>query len=600
VASAQEAEFRAMFIDQANPKIHLPLGPEPCPDVVRQQVERICEASDFAHSERLKRFLRFIVDETLSGRGDRLKAYAIALSVFERDQSFDPQADPIVRIEAGRLRRALEHYYFTDGIHDPVSITVPKGCYVPQFAWRTVEIPVRLPEHVDADAADDADDPQPASAAFDLRARRHWAAALVAGLAVALLAGIAVSSGWRNTGAAPARPMILVVPFVSAGETSSAALMAAGLTGAMIDTLVGERGLRVMGRETTRWAQSDLSFSVLRKDYGLTHVLEGDVLAQNGRVTISARLVDAQTHAILWVSRYERGATTALADVEADIGAKVLATLGHPGEELSPSARGVDGLAAGQVAWDAYACKLRFYQYRADMTPENHAGVRQCLEATVGRMPKDAGAWGMLSLVLIDDLRGAAGDGGDRAATLARAKQAAATAVSLSPGDARALEADALALYFSGKPAEGRAAAEQAMAASPNDPEVLGEVGPRIAQAGEWDEGRRLLLQAIALNPANAGYYAGHLAFIAYMQGDIAAAADFIRRTNANQFATRSLVEAIIAAEMGDSDGAAAARDRFVAVVPGFMGRLDEEIASRNMTSADADRLRKGLAKAGF
>jgi len=49
------------------------------------------------------RLSRFIVDETLSGRGDRLKAYAIALSVFERDPSFDPQADPIVRIEAGRL-----------------------------------------------------------------------------------------------------------------------------------------------------------------------------------------------------------------------------------------------------------------------------------------------------------------------------------------------------------------------------------------------------------------------------------------------------------------------------------------------------------------
>jgi adenylate cyclase len=592
-----------MFIDQANPKIHLPLGSEPCPDVVREQVERICEASDFAHSERLKRFLRFIVDETLSGRGDRLKAYAIALSVFERDQSFDPQADPIVRIEAGRLRRALEHYYFTDGVHDPVSITVPKGCYVPHFAWRTVEIPIGLPQHVGADAADEADGPRPSSIAFahraGLRRRGGWAAVLFAALAVALLAVIAVSTGWRNTGTAPARPMILVVPFLSAGETSSA-LVASGLTGAMIDTLVGERGLRVMGRETTRWAQSDLSFSVLRKDYGLTHVLEGDVLAQNGKVTISARLVDAQTHAILWVRRYERGATTALADVEADIGAKVLATLGRPGEEQTLAARGGDGLAAGQVAWDAYACKLRFYQYRADMTPENHAGVRQCLEATVGRMPKDAGAWGMLSLILIDDLRGAAGDGGDRAATLARAKEAAATAVSLAPGDARALEAHALALYFSGKPAEGRAAAEQAMAASPNDPEVLGEVGPRIAQAGEWEKGRQLLLQAMALNPANAGYYAGHLAFIAYMQGDIGAAAEFIGRTNANQFATRSLVEAIIAAELGDPERTAAARERFVAVVPGFMSRLDEEIASRNMISADADRLRKGLAKAGF
>jgi len=60
------------------------------------------------------------VNETLAGRASQLKGYTIATAVYERNEGFDPQVDPIVRVEAGRLRRALEHYYLTDGINDPV------------------------------------------------------------------------------------------------------------------------------------------------------------------------------------------------------------------------------------------------------------------------------------------------------------------------------------------------------------------------------------------------------------------------------------------------------------------------------------------------
>ena len=84
-------------------------------------------------SDRKRRFLKFIVQETLAGHADRIKAYTIAVDVFGRDPSFDPASDPMVRIEAGRLRRCLEHYYLTEGSADAVQITIPKGGYVPQF-----------------------------------------------------------------------------------------------------------------------------------------------------------------------------------------------------------------------------------------------------------------------------------------------------------------------------------------------------------------------------------------------------------------------------------------------------------------------------------
>ena len=105
----------------------------PSAEAVRQELERVLASPDFVASDRLKEFLRFVVEEALAGRGDRLHAYPIALEVLGRDASFDPQTDPVVRMEAGRLRRRLERYYFGAGQSDPVRIDIPKGGYAPTF-----------------------------------------------------------------------------------------------------------------------------------------------------------------------------------------------------------------------------------------------------------------------------------------------------------------------------------------------------------------------------------------------------------------------------------------------------------------------------------
>ena len=78
---------------------------------VREQLERILHSAPFLQSQRRQRFLEYIVNETLAGRGERLKGYNIALAVFDRPQNFDPAVDPIVRIEAARLRDKLREYY---------------------------------------------------------------------------------------------------------------------------------------------------------------------------------------------------------------------------------------------------------------------------------------------------------------------------------------------------------------------------------------------------------------------------------------------------------------------------------------------------------
>jgi adenylate cyclase len=101
--------------------------------LIERHLERVLASDAFDASERNRRFLRFIVEETINGRSDRLKGYTIAVAVFERGCEFDPQLDPVVRIEAGRLRRSLERYYLTDGARSEIRITIPKGRYVPEF-----------------------------------------------------------------------------------------------------------------------------------------------------------------------------------------------------------------------------------------------------------------------------------------------------------------------------------------------------------------------------------------------------------------------------------------------------------------------------------
>ena len=99
----------------------------PKPDEIRRQLARVVGSPEFDASERNRRFLEHVVEESLAGRADRIKAYSVATSVFERDETFDPQIDPIVRIEARRLRQSLERYYLTAGREDRVFIEIPKG-----------------------------------------------------------------------------------------------------------------------------------------------------------------------------------------------------------------------------------------------------------------------------------------------------------------------------------------------------------------------------------------------------------------------------------------------------------------------------------------
>ena len=103
---------------------------------VRQQLNRILASKTFSQVERLKRFVSFIVGETVGGRGGDLKEYVIGVQVFGKEPSFDPRTDPIVRVQARRLRTRLARYYRDEGNSDELIVDLPKGGYAPVFRTR--------------------------------------------------------------------------------------------------------------------------------------------------------------------------------------------------------------------------------------------------------------------------------------------------------------------------------------------------------------------------------------------------------------------------------------------------------------------------------
>jgi hypothetical protein len=103
-------------------------------DEIRQQLKLIFADRIFSVSDILKRFLLFITEETIDGRSNQIKEYTIGLNVLHKTFAFNPKEDAIVRIHAGRLRRAMNNYYRTTGSSDPIYISIPKGSYVPSFS----------------------------------------------------------------------------------------------------------------------------------------------------------------------------------------------------------------------------------------------------------------------------------------------------------------------------------------------------------------------------------------------------------------------------------------------------------------------------------
>lgn len=215
----------------------------------REQLDRILRSKSFRQVDRLHRFLDFIVTETLAGRGDHLKEFLIGIEVFGKESSFDPRMDPIVRVQARRLRARLSRYYREEGQHDEIIIELPKGGYTPTFQ--------------------NAEPSEPKHA----------------------LASVLVS---RNT--------IAIAPFVDNSEQQDLKYFCRGLTDQILHTLTNVKKLRV-----TLWNPSEH-----RTDAAATRVT-GSVQKFRETVRVTTHLVDAVNGCHLWSASLDRPLENVLA-----------------------------------------------------------------------------------------------------------------------------------------------------------------------------------------------------------------------------------------------------------------------------------------------
>ena len=265
---------------------------EPAADEIRDQLDRILASEPFAHSDRLRRFLRYVVDRTLAGEGDRLKEYVIGAEVFDRNDQYDPRLDSIVRVEAGRLRAKLDEYYVGAGRRDPVVIRLPRGGYAPAFEQGQPLVTTPVPTA-------DTTVTRPA------RTRRRTALLGVIGAAVVLGS---ITVGRSTMSRSPTRPpavTIAVLPFASYSTEETTRLLAARVTSGVTGHLARYETLGVVSHT------SALQFGGARRPLrevaaalNADIVLEGNLLTEGDRVRVDARLVDAATDRKFWVEEF--------------------------------------------------------------------------------------------------------------------------------------------------------------------------------------------------------------------------------------------------------------------------------------------------------
>jgi serine/threonine-protein kinase len=243
----------------------------------RSALERILASDDFVHAGRMSGLLRFVVEKTLAGGCGEIKEYLLGVEVFGRDSSFDPRLDPVVRVEARRLRGKLNEYYAGRGAGDAVRIVLRKGSYVPQFEPK--------PE------------PEPASRS---RSAALWA--LVAALGVVLAGVLLFSPG--VAGRHPRVPIAVVL------QANSRQPFAGGLGEAVSIELSRQAGLQVAAwpRVERYLAQEgETRAGQIARDLNVKVLLFLSVQESGGRIRTGAHLIDPVSGWKSWAGDYERG-----------------------------------------------------------------------------------------------------------------------------------------------------------------------------------------------------------------------------------------------------------------------------------------------------
>jgi TolB-like protein len=572
---------------------------------VRAELEHILSNPHFQSSERRRAFLRFIVDETLSGHSENLKGFTIALSVFGRDDRFDPQADPVVRIEARRLRRDLHSYYADVGQNDAVRISVPKGSYVPVFEKHgggTVSALVPQPKLELRDPlAPQAADPPLRDTANGARSRLISTilriSLVAATTAVGLLAWLGLHWTERSSSGSPRQPAVVVLPFEASSPDENARQLAVGMSQELVSNLFRFTDFRLytwsLGPERAA-NESPMQFA---QKLGIAYIVNGMVQTGDGEVRVTTTVSNATTREIVWSRTSVRPLDPAsLMASQKDLAGEIAAFVGQPygviksDIDTSPIQSKVSNM-------ESYRCVLRAYRYRRSFLRSEFDPAMQCLEETVRRDPEYSDAWAMLGWLHADAGRmGYSGDD-NRQGEYDKAFEATSRAVRLQPNNPVALKALAAAYHFMGRYAESDRLTRQAVQLNPNDSDVLAQLGWRLAIRGNFSEGVPLLKRAIERTVNPPGWYFHFIAIDLYLKHDFGQMLAVSERASLSDSGFSQMLIALANTELGNREAAGRSFQKMSQYEP--LARDPEGFLRRNgATDQIVDALAAGLQKA--
>ncbi len=571
---------------------------------VRAALARVLGSTVFAQAGRSTEFLRFVVEETLQGRADRLKGYSIAIEVFGKPPEFDAQTDPLVRVEAGRLRRRLIEYYHGEGRDDTVRIALPKNGYSPTFTATPTPIAAAAPA---------------ASSASSLRRtkRRLLLGGAVLGGIVATVAALLAWLAWYR-GAPPAQgpyaesaavrarsgpvsalgPRLLVLPLENLSGEASLDAVAAGTTEEIIRALVAFNIFATASTAGRTLESTELA--ALRKEFDAGYVLTGSVRNANGELRFALRLVDTELGTQLWSRAFDEHVDRAAAiDVEDRIGAMTAQILSSPfgpvyAHEIARTAdRPTQDL-------DPYECVLRFYEYTRYFDPMGHADSLRCLQRAVKGEPRFAPAWSALAVLYLHEHLYGYSPQPDRAPPLDRALEAARTSLDID-GSGRVAAVTLAGIRLAGGDRHAfDAAVGRAQAMKPLHPAVALLLGYLLIESGDWQRGAPLLDDALPLTTNVPGWaYVGY-AFRCLETRDYAQALDWSLRSDAPNWFVTAMTVTASAALAGRMDIAQREKARLLELYPDFESTGRAQLTKWNLDPTLLAALLDGLRLAGL
>jgi len=491
-------------------------GGRPSAQEIRAALERVAASDVMRSSPQLTAFLRFVVQAVLEGNSDRVKGYVIAVEVLKRGTTFNPQIDPIVRVEATRLRRTLERYYAGPGAEDPIVIALPRGTYVPSFTRRT------------ARAGDLAGEPAAGASAEALPPGNGM-------------------------------PVLLVEPFEVLGTPGPRSLSASSLHAMLSDAFARFDLVNIVWDAASGSAARAAADA--RLDYRMAGSAEYD---ENGAVCLRFRLIDAGDGSVVWTRELEVAVSDEPTAAQERIVRELAATLVQPFGVIFTHGRAKSlGAGAGDPR---YRCILETAESFRSFDSAQHGRARTGLERLTVLDPSFAPGFSYLAALYVREyLYGLDAHDADLP-PLERALRAARRGVELDPESARAYEMLSLTLFTRRDLPAAFAAGDKAIERNKYDMRPVGGYGQRLIAIGEIDKGMDMLMRAgdeAGVRPAVDQFF---LFLGSYLRGDKAAAAFHAAQLTRDTFQLGLLARALAAGAAGEREGARAALGRLFAL----------------------------------